>query len=70
MFRPFKLRLAGDIAYHIKHPEQLWLHPYSRSSFSVGLTDGSTHHLNLNLVTALEFLPEDGTAVDGTEQAA
>ena len=54
-FRAFTIRLADGQAFHVDHPEWVYIAPKAERTFVVADKDGTYAVLDLLLVTTLEF---------------
>lgn len=54
-FQPFTIRLTDGQAFHVTHPEWIWIPPKAERTFIMADKDGSSSIIDLLLVTSLEF---------------
>lgn len=54
-FKPFTIRLTDGQAFHVKHPEWVYIAPTAERTFIMADEDGSYFVIDLLLVTTLDF---------------
>jgi hypothetical protein len=57
-FRPFCIRTVSGKTLAVHHSEYVWIPPHSTGDFLLVETNGSKHHLDIELVEGIEVRPK------------